>query len=130
MTQVLAIANFGVGVAANHFGSGRHIFFLELPNAINALLYIFISEFLSLVAICFVKISVALFLLRIGNLRRWLRLSLVANIILLASSTFAFVIILFVQCKPLAGNWNPVVKATANCISPERLIDVSYITTG
>ena len=111
-------------------GYGRHIYYLNIAQVIRAGKLLFISELLANLVICVVKISVALFLLRIGGLRRWLKVSLYATIVLLVSSTSAFVVILFVQCRPIAGNWNPMIKRTAKCLSTSALTDVSYCSAG
>ena len=90
----------------------------------------FVSMFLANLVICVVKISVALFLLRIGGLRRWLKASLYATIVLLIRSTFATVVIIFVQCRPIAGSWDPMIKRSARCLSRSALTDVSYCSAG
>ncbi|TGO66335.1 hypothetical protein BOTNAR_0063g00170 [Botryotinia narcissicola] len=129
LAWIFSAVKFGISIAAIHYGEGRHIYYIPVAEAERTLYFVYISEFISLLAICFVKVSVALFLLRIGNLRRWLKLSLLANSALLVGSTFAFLIVLLVQCRPIIANWNLLAKAHAKCISPDTLIDVSYLTT-
>lgn len=119
-----------VGIVSTHYGSGRHIYYVGLANASKTLLCTFIGEILTLLGLCFVKTSVTLFLLRIKALRKWLRIALVANIALLALSTIAIVIVLFVRCRPIAGNWDLAVRATATCLPPSSLVNTSYATTG
>lgn len=114
----------------NQYGYGRHIYYVSIADAQVALKLLFINEIVSLFAICFVKISVALFLLRIGNLRRWLKISLIANTLVLVASTVAFAIILLVQCRPIYANWNLLAKAKAKCLKSDTLVDISYLTTG
>ena len=106
------------------------MYYLDIAQVLRAGKLLFISELLTNLAICVVKISVALFLLRIGGLRRWLKVSLYATVVLLVSSTTVFVVILFVQCRPIAGNWNPVIKRTAKCLSTSALTDVSSCSAG
>ena len=128
--QLLTITDFGFTVALTYTGYGRHIYYLDTAQIIRAGRLLFVSEFISNLAICVVKLSVALFLLRIGGLRRWLRISLFATIALLISSTSAFIIILFVQCRPVAANWDPTIKKTSKCLPSSALADVSYCSAG
>ena len=111
-------------------GFGRHIYYLDIAQVIRLRKLNFISGFFTNLIICLVKLSVALFLLKIGGLRRWLRASLFATIALLVSSTFATIVILFVQCTPTAGIWDPKVAITAKCLPASALTDVSYCSTG
>ena len=111
-------------------GLGRHIYYLDISQANRFEKLNFVVELLINLDICVVKISVALFLLRIGGLRRWLRVSLFATIALLVSSTSATIIIIFMQCRPIAGIWDPTLKPTAKCLSASALKDVSYLSAG
>jgi len=126
----MGIIELGLDVAAEKAGAGRHMHYLPLPEAEQALKWINVSEFLTLLALCLVKVSVVLFLLRIGNLKRWLRTALVVNMAILVLSTTALLIVLLVQCRPIQANWDLAVKATATCISMDSLVDISYLTTG
>ncbi|KAM0801648.1 hypothetical protein BDR22DRAFT_971869 [Usnea florida] len=122
----LTVVYFGVGPVGTRAGFGRHIYDLDIAQIIRVGKATFVSQLLSFLIICVVKISVALFLLRIGGLRRWLRMSLFVTIALLVSSTSATIIVLLVQCRPIGGLWDPMVKQTANCLSPAALTDVTY----
>lgn len=111
-------------------GFGRHIYYLDTAQLIRFKKLNFVSGLFTNLIICLVKLSVALFLLRIGSLRRWLRYALFATIAILVSSTVATVAIIFVQCRPIAGIWDPTVALTANCLPTSALTDVSYCSTG
>ena len=120
-------------MSATRVGYGRHTYYLdELDTAqvIRAGKFRFVVGLLANLVICVVKISVALFLLRIGGLRRWLKVSLYVTIVLLISSTSATIIILLVQCRPITGNWDPIIKRTARCLSNSAVTDVSYCSAG
>ena len=121
---------FGIGVSGARAGFGRHIYYLDIAQVIQAKRAIFILKLLSPIIICVVKISVALFLLRIGGLRRWLRVLLFTIIALLISSTTTNIIILLVQYRPIAGHWDPTVTVIANHLSPSALTDVTYCFIG
>ena len=117
-------------MALTRSGYGRHIYYLDVAQVIRIKKLNFVSGLFTNLIICLVKLSVALFLLKIGGLRRWLRPSLFATIALLVSSTFATVVIIFVQCIPTAGIWDPTVALTAKCLPASALTDVSYCSTG
>lgn len=111
-------------------GFGRHIYYLDAAQLIRFKKLNFVSGLFTNLIICLVKLSVALFLLRIGGLRRWLRHSLFTTIALLISSTVATIVIIFVQCRPIAGIWDPTIALTANCLPTSALTIVSYCSTG
>ena len=111
-------------------GFGRHIYYLDTAQLTRFKKLNFVSGIFTNLIICLVKLSVALFLLRIGGHTRWLRSSLFATITLLVSSTVATVVIIFVQCRPIAGLWDPTVALTAKCLPTSALTDVSYCSTG
>lgn len=112
-----------------HYGYGKHTFTLDLPNLYVILKLLYIAEILSIVGLFFVKLSVALFLLRIGGLQRWMRWGLIITTAILACSTTSIVVIFFVQCRPISGNWNPLISQTA-CISPDALVASGYASSG
>ena len=111
-------------------GFGRHIYYLDAAQLRRYKKLNFFSGILTNLIICLVKLSVALFLLRIGGLRRWLRHALFATIALLISSTVATIVIIFVQCRPIAGIWDPTVALTGHCLPTSALTIVSYCSTG
>ncbi|KAM0804621.1 hypothetical protein BDR22DRAFT_817709 [Usnea florida] len=125
----LAVAKFGVDVFLTRAGFGRHLYYLDATQLMRFKKLNFVSGILTNFIICLVKLSVALFLLRIGGLRRWLRYSLFATIALLVSSTIATIVIIFVQCRPIAGIWEPPETIKANCLPPSALTIVSYCST-
>ena len=111
-------------------GFGRHIYYLDAAQLIRFKKLNFVSGLFTNLIICLVKLSVALFLLRIGGLRRWLRHALFTTIALLISSTIATIVIIFIQCRPIAGIWDPTIALTANCLPTSALTIVSYCSTG
>lgn len=112
-----------------HYGYGKHIYTLDLPNMEKILKLLFIAEILGILGLFFVKLSVALFLLRIGGLQWWMRWGLIITTAILACSTTSIIVIYFVQCRPISGNWNPIIHTTA-CISPHALVASGYASTG
>ena len=112
-----------------HHGYGKHFFTLDLPSLHVILKQLYIAEILGILGLFFVKLSVALFLLRIGGLQRWMRWGLIVTTAILACSTASIVVIFFVQCRPISGNWDPFINKTA-CISPQALVASGYASTG
>ena len=115
---------------AVHNGFGRHAYYLILPQVENVVRAVFIDELLVLCMICFAKLSIALFLLRIGGLRRWLRYMVITTMFLQVTSSCAFFIVSCLECRPLAGIWNPEVRATATCLPAEGWLDSLYASNG
>ena len=130
LRQCLTIAKFGVDVEMMRAGFGRHIYYLDAAHLLRFKKLNFVSGLFTNLIICLIKLSVALFLLRIGGLRKWLRYSLFATIALLVSSTIATIVVIFVQCRPIAGIWDPTIALTAYCLPTSALTIVSYCSTG
>ena len=130
LRQCLTVSKFGVDVFLARAGFGRHIYYLDAAQLVRYKKLNVVTGILTNLIVCLVKLSVALFLLRIGGLRKWLRHSLFATIALLVSSTVATVVIIFVQCIPMAGIWDPTIASTATCLSTSALTIVSYCSTG
>lgn len=112
-----------------HYGYGKHIYTIDPPNLPTILKLLYIAQILGILGLFFVKLSVALFLLRIGGLQRWMRWGLIVTTAILACSTTSIIVIYFVQCRPISGNWNPLIQKTA-CISPDALVSSGYASTG
>lgn len=131
LLQFLALVDLGFVIFGTIAGAGRHVYYLKLEHTdVGKLLkVIFVSEFVLYLALFFVKLSVTLFILRLGGLRKWLRVVLVLNALVLFASTLAYFVVLFVQCKPIAANWDPNVPDPV-CISIDVLVTVTYIVTG
>lgn len=78
--------------------------------------------------IYFVKFSIVLFLLRIGKLKRWVRIVIYLDLFLVFGSLATTVIVQLVQCIPITHNWNTAVGA--HCLPSRTLTLVSYISSG
>lgn len=125
----LTVAKFGVDVFLMRAGFGRHIYYLDTAQIMRYKKLNFVTGLFTNLIICLVKLSVTFFLLRIGSPQRWLRYALFGTIALLVSSTVATVVIIFVQCRPIAGLWDPTVALTVKCLPTSALTDVSYCST-
>ena len=90
----------------------------------------FVSQLLVYVAVFFVKLSITLFLLKIGGLRKPFRIALIVNIVFLALAKSGFIVALLVQCRPIAGYWDAAIRATAECVPSSVTVDLSYASAG
>lgn len=78
--------------------------------------------------IFFVKFSVILFLLRIGKLKKWVRLVIYLDFFLVFGSLATAFIVQLVQCIPITHNWHSEIHA--HCLPPRTLTIVSYVSSG
>jgi hypothetical protein len=120
------MTNFPFTVVGSQHGVGRHAYYLDLADVIVAVKTLIVGEFFLLVGLMFVKISVLLFLLNISGTTRWLRWVLRANLVLIFSSTFAFCFVIWFQCTPVQGNWDPTVPGR-KCIELKKFMDATYV---
>lgn len=107
-------------------GVGRHTFYLDLPDVIIAVKTLVVGEFLLLLGLMFVKVSVLSFLLAMGATTRWLKWTLQANLFLIVSSTVAFCVVIWMQCTPVEGNWDPTVEGR-KCMELKKFMDATYV---
>ena len=108
-------------------GLGRHIFYLsqnqhsleQLSEAIKLQCFI---QIVIIVGVMFVKVSIALFLLRIFGLghERWWRWSLYFIMWITVLTSLSSAIIALAQCRPIRKLWNPTVRGS--CWSPETVV--------
>lgn len=112
------------------YGFGRHVYYLPIEHIVNAGLYFRIVEMTCILATVLVKCSVCLFLLRImargtSKRLRWLLYTLMAIMTVLSIPT---VILILVQCIPLAAGWDPRVKG--KCQSYSNTVGIGYAQIG
>ena len=87
------------------------MFYLTLPQIIEAQKYTDLAQLFLVLITCFVRTSIALFLIRIPNSKRLVKFlyGLIATVIVV---NFFCAIMLLVQCRPVTGLWDPRVKAS------------------
>ena len=107
------------------YGFGKHMYNIRPDRIPIALHYYILQVYFHPTAMFFVKLSVALFLLQLGGLKRWMRRALVLTIAFLCVSTLLVIIVLCVQCRPIRKNWDITTPGT--CLSPSALIAVVYV---
>ena len=110
------------------YGSGRHHRFLNANDLYHTAKWGFMAGILYNLTIFFVKFSVVLFLLRIGKLKKWVRLVIYLDFFLVFGSLATAVIVQLVQCIPITHNWH--LEIHAHCLPPRTLTIVSYVSSG
>lgn len=124
--QLCNIANLPFTVVGSFHGVGRHAAYLDIADTIIAVKTLVFGEFFLLSGLMFVKVSVLIFLLSIGGTNRWLRWVLHGNLVLIVTSTIAFTVVIWMQCTPVEGNWNPFVPGR-KCIELQKFMDATYV---
>ena len=107
-------------------GYGRHTYYLGEYQTQETLKWNYITEIFLFLVICFTKISICLFVLRIKN-ARWLRRCLYSLILGLVITTLLCEIILFAQCQPLHAFWN---RQSGTCWKPAIYNDAIWVQVG
>lgn len=108
-------------------GAGQHIAYLEPGKSMIGLKLNFATQPIYLWAITLVKVSIALFLLRIAP-RKFYTKFLWAVIAFLIVYTTACFMTIMLQCENLAILWDSTVETT--CWEPTTLRALSYLNVG
>ena len=125
--KALSLSGMGIIIPEVQNGAGRHITYLEPATAERGLKLNFATQPIYLWAITVVKVSIALFLLRISPSRFYTRM-LNGIIAFLIIYTFICFLTIILQCKNLAVLWDTTVKTTCWTISTVQ--GLSYLNTG
>ena len=107
------------------YGFGKHMYNIRPDHIPIGLHYYILQVYFHPTAMFFIKLSVALFLLQLGGLKRWMRRALIWTIAFLCVSTLLVIIVLCVQCRPIRKNWD--INAPGTCLPPSALIAVVYV---
>ncbi|KAH9209204.1 hypothetical protein DL95DRAFT_428306 [Leptodontidium sp. 2 PMI_412] len=107
-------------------GAGRHIAYLEPATASMGLKLNYASQHFFLWGIALVKVSIALFLLRISATQFYTRM-LKGTIAFLIIYTFMCFLFILLQCKDLAILWDSTVKTT--CWTGSTMRGLGYLYT-
>lgn len=111
-------------------GTGHHMYYVSIDHFVRANLWFHVNEALYAIATVLIKISACLFLLRIiGRATdKFLRLFLYALMVMMVVMGAVATIVVFAQCVPVAGAWDPRIKA--KCFSARILFDLGYLQGG
>jgi hypothetical protein len=122
--QIATITQFGIFLAAVPYGVGRHNFYIDPDDQINASRLLFFSQLPWGWSVAFGKISIALLLLRLKTGVGW-RIFLYAMMaVQLASAVHANTMQL-VSCRPISAAWRP--EPQAKCLSVQIIHDSIYV---
>ncbi|KAJ5062481.1 hypothetical protein J3E72DRAFT_187717 [Bipolaris maydis] len=126
LSMVLCIAGQCVIIPQVYYGAGRHIEYIDPKDFSQAMKLNFISQPIYLFAICFVKISVGFFLLRIA-VRPFFRRLIMGIMIFMGVYTFGCVLTVFLQCSDVRMMWDLTVKGT--CWTVTQIKILGYLNT-
>ncbi|PSN70136.1 hypothetical protein BS50DRAFT_585592 [Corynespora cassiicola Philippines] len=132
LATVLGVMTSIVITLMVHYGFGRHVVYLSLPQLIQAVKWIWISAPISTWSACFGKISIALLLTRILNHKRAILWFLWLLIVALFVVNVLLTIITFAQCTPVNLLWkqlDPTVDAD-RCWNPAIQNRYGYFQVG
>lgn len=97
-----------------HTGDGRHMYYLTESQVVTTLKWGYVTEFFLFLIICFTKISICLFVLRIKK-TGWLKWCLYTLMGGLVITTLVCEVILFAQCRPIHAFWD---RKSGTCWDP------------
>ncbi|KAK7540159.1 hypothetical protein IWX49DRAFT_507899 [Phyllosticta citricarpa] len=114
---VMLAARFGIGVLDEHMSPD------EVPKA---LMWFFWSQVLFLIAVMFIKISIALQLSRIAIARRKYIIAIRICMAIVVVSLLGTNVFVLARCRPMKAHWTPSLVHT-KCGSQLHLTIVSYV---
>ncbi|CAK7211439.1 hypothetical protein SEUCBS140593_001172 [Sporothrix eucalyptigena] len=120
---VLSAARLGCQIAQVRHGDGRHREYIDSDDYITASRLGWYALLLFFVAVCLMKISICLLLLRIKN-EKWLRWLIYGVMAGLVVTNGGVVVILLAECRPVDQYWDDV----GSCWDPRVRIFSTYLT--
>jgi hypothetical protein len=123
LVAILSATRLGCQIAQVHYGDGRHRYYIDSSDYQTASRLGWYALLLFFVAICLMKISICLLLLRIKNERwlRWLIYGMMAGLVL---TNGGVVVILLAECRPLDEYWDDM----GTCWDPRVRVFSIYMT--
>ncbi|KAF8860571.1 hypothetical protein BDZ45DRAFT_724503 [Acephala macrosclerotiorum] len=107
-----------------HYGIGRHNGALSIPNQIESLKYQAFATLSYIANMMFIKLSIAIFLLRIAIQRPYIWILRISMVVVAIWSIAIFIYELF-QCIPIAAQWDFTIK-NAKCESGNSFAAAAY----
>lgn len=124
IATLLAIFGVVCGWIFVPYGIGTHIWLLSPGDVSNAIKWLVISVFQSYIALFFIRLSIALFLLRmLSRTQMRLKLAVYTCLFLNTALTIMICTVLGLWCRPLDGVWDKSIKA--QCLSDELLTNAN-----
>ena len=101
-----------------HYGFGRHKYYIEKWDYIEAMKYSYGEWIQTFQTLMFTKLSICFFLLRIPVEKRLIR-PLQGAIVVLILSNIILTLLWIFQCNPIAGSWNK--ETPSHCFTDAQL---------
>ena len=99
-------------------GFGEHSGHLPLPELIRALKFAWIAQIPAVLSKSVSRISIGILILRLFSVHKWLVWFVIIVLILNTSICILALMMVFLQCTPVAALWNPLLAPTAKCWNP------------
>ena len=125
LTVILALARLGLQAVEVVHGSGRRQINLDPDEYVVANMYGWYSQLLLFVAVCMLKVSICLLLLRIKNDRK-LRVLIYCVMGGLVVTNGGVIIVMLAECRPIEAYW----LGNGVCWDPRVRIYSIYSTIG
>ncbi|RYP91479.1 hypothetical protein DL770_002418 [Monosporascus sp. CRB-9-2] len=131
---ILALAQLNFTVSSSfilrgdHYGLGRHNQSLSQHREIQALKYQALATATYVLNMWLIKLSVAIFLLRIAVERRY-RYTLYISMVIVSITSFALFLWNIFQCKPVEAQWDYTIldrHPEAHCVSADAIVSAAY----
>lgn len=113
---------------AYHYGLGRHAFYVGPRKFEDMLKWLWAGEPTNLSAVYLVRLSIAIFLLRIIPPKKVYRWIIYGSIVFLTISDVYVLFMFLFQCRPLQKVWRP--EISGSCISSELLASAIWLYQG
>ena len=110
--KISATANWGLIVETVRHTGGRHIVYISPDDLTTVFRLSFIGNILWLWSVTFIKVSIALMLLRIKQTKTW-KWAIWSMMAILAASATASTVAELLQCSPIAANWELALRQTS-----------------
>ena len=123
-----SIHSLGYRFGSVHYGIGRHTFYLEPAQLIQAVKWEKISQLPWVISIMFTRLSTSVFLYRIFATKKAWKWALYPIIVFNFIGSLASFITILPQCSPVEKNWNPIIPGS--CWHPRTQIDIGLFQGG
>jgi hypothetical protein len=107
-----------------HTGLGHHNLDLPVSNEIDSLKWQALATATYISNMMFIKLSIAVFLLRLAVQRRYRYILYISAGIILVWSLVLFFWNLF-QCSPVPAQWDYTIR-NAKCVTSEQVVSAAY----
>lgn len=99
--------------------------------SIASKMYLMIWMMLYVCSLVFIKASICMTMLRVGNVMETLRIAVYALLTFAVGTFLATIIGILLLCSPVRANWNTglVLTGEATCASVDTMIGLSYFST-